>query len=63
MRGLPSRINEGEDRPRHLMRLWLEALWMRPVHPHVHLLEGGGIDAVAGQPPSFDWGTLTKTHN
>jgi hypothetical protein len=44
-----------EDRRRHLLRLWLEAPWMRRVHPHVQLFEGGGIEAVAGRTPSFDW--------
>jgi hypothetical protein len=48
-----------ENRRRHLLRLWLEAPWMRRVHPHVHLFEGGGIAAVAGRTPSFDWSTLT----
>jgi hypothetical protein len=54
---------EEEDRRRHLLRLWLEAPWMRPVHPHVHLFAGGGIDAVAGRTPSFDWSRLTATRN
>jgi hypothetical protein len=52
---------EEEDRRRHLLRLWLEAPWMRRVHPHVHLFEGGsGIQAVAGRTPSFDWRPLTS---
>ncbi|HZU88799.1 MAG TPA: TauD/TfdA family dioxygenase [Stellaceae bacterium] len=54
---------EEEDRRRHLLRLWLAAPWMRPVHPHVHLFAGGGIDAVAGRTPSFDWSSLTGTRN
>jgi hypothetical protein len=49
-----------EDR-RHLLRLWLEAPWMRKVHPHVHLFESGvGIEAVSGRTPSFDWRPLTS---
>ena len=53
------------DRPekdrRHLLRLWLEAPWMRKVHPHVHLFESGvGIEAVSGRTPSFDWRPLTS---
>lgn len=49
-----------EDR-RHLLRLWLEAPWMRKVHPHVHLFESGvGIQAVSGRTPSFDWRPLTS---
>ena len=49
-----------EDR-RHLLRLWLEAPWMRKVHPHVHLFESGvGIAAVSGRTPSFDWRPLTS---
>jgi hypothetical protein len=52
---------EEEDRRRHLLRLWLEAPWMRQVHPHVHLFEGGsGIAAVAGRTPTFDWRPLTS---
>ena len=50
---------EEEDGRRHLLRLWLEAPWMRRVHPHVHLFAGGGIAAVAGKTPSFDWSRLT----
>jgi Taurine catabolism dioxygenase TauD, TfdA family len=50
-----------EDDRRHLLRLWLEAPWIRPVHPHVHLFEGGvGIAAVSGRTPSFDWRPLTS---
>jgi hypothetical protein len=52
---------EEEDRRRHLLRLWLEAPWMRKVHPHVYLFEGGsGIQAVSGRTPSFDWRPLTS---
>jgi hypothetical protein len=52
---------EEEDRRRHLLRLWLDAPWMRQVHPHVHLFEGGGgIAAVTGRTPSFDWRPLTS---
>jgi hypothetical protein len=54
---------EDEDRRRHLLRLWLEAPWMREVHPHVHLFEGGsGIAAVSGRTPTFDWRPLTSDH-
>jgi hypothetical protein len=50
-----------EDRRRHLLRLWIDAPWMRRVHPHVHLFEGGGgIVAVTGRTPSFDWRPLTS---
>jgi hypothetical protein len=50
-----------EDRRRHLLRLWIDAPWMRRVHPHVHLFEGGGgIAAVTGRTPSFDWRPLTS---
>jgi hypothetical protein len=50
-----------ENRRRHLLRLWLDAPWMRRVHPHVHLFEGGGgIAAVSGRTPSFDWSPLTS---
>jgi hypothetical protein len=50
-----------EDDRRHLLRLWLEAPWMRQVHPHVHLFEGGvGIAKVSGRTPSFDWRPLTS---
>jgi hypothetical protein len=52
---------EEEDRRRHLLRLWLEAPWMRKVHPHVQLFEGGaGIAAVTGRTPTFDWRPLTS---
>lgn len=51
-----------EDRRRHLLRLWLDAPGMRAVHPHIHLFPGGGgIEAVTGRTPSFDWSPLTKT--
>jgi Taurine catabolism dioxygenase TauD, TfdA family len=50
-----------EDDRRHLLRLWLEAPWMRQVHSHVHLFESGvGIAAVSGRTPSFDWRPLTS---
>ncbi|HTZ36347.1 MAG TPA: TauD/TfdA family dioxygenase, partial [Stellaceae bacterium] len=50
-----------EDDRRHLLRLWLEAPWMRQVHPHVHLFESGvGIAPVSGRTPSFDWRPLTS---
>jgi hypothetical protein len=49
-----------EDRRRHLLRLWLEAPWMRTVHPYTR---GGGIKAVAGRTPSFDWSKLTKNRS
>jgi Taurine catabolism dioxygenase TauD, TfdA family len=50
-----------EDQRRHLLRLWLDAPWMRRVHRHVHLFEGGGgIAAVSGHTPSFDWRPLTS---
>jgi hypothetical protein len=53
---------EEEDRRRHLLRLWLEAPWMRQVHPHVHLFEGGSdIAAVAGRTPTFDWPRIAST--
>jgi hypothetical protein len=51
---------EEEDRRRHLLRLWLEAPWVRPVHPYTR---GGGIPAVAGRKPSFDWSRLTKNRD
>jgi hypothetical protein len=52
---------EEENRRRHLLRLWLEVPSMRRVHPHVHLFEGGGgIAAVTGRTPSFDWRPLTS---
>jgi len=50
---------EEEDRRRHLLRLWLDVPGMRPVHPHVHMFEGGGIAPVEGRTPSFDWKHLT----
>jgi hypothetical protein len=34
-----------EDRRRHLLRLWLDAPQMRPVHPHI---KSGGIEAGPG---------------
>jgi hypothetical protein len=49
-----------EDRRRHLLRLWLEVPGMRPVHPHIRR---GGIEAVAGRKPSYDWSRLTKNRN
>ena len=49
-----------EDQRRHLLRLWLEAPGMRPVHPYVR---GRGVSAVAGRTPSFDWASLTKNRN
>jgi hypothetical protein len=50
-----------EDDRRHLLRLWLEAPWMRQVHSHVHLFESDvGIAAVSGRTPSFDWRPLTS---
>jgi hypothetical protein len=51
---------EEEDRRRHLLRLWLEVPAMRPVHPHIR---SGGIDAVPGRTPSYDWSKLTKNRN
>jgi len=51
---------EEEDRRRHLLRLWLEAPWMRTVHRYTR---GGGIKAVAGRTPSFDWSRLTKNRS
>jgi hypothetical protein len=51
---------EEEDRRRHLLRLWLEAPWVRAVHPYT---SGGGIKAVADRTPSFDWSKLTKNRN
>ncbi len=51
---------EEENRRRHLLRLWLEAPWVRAVHPHT---KGGGIAAVAGRTPSYDWSKLTKNRN
>jgi len=49
-----------EDRRRHLLRLWLEVPQMRPVHPHIR---SGGIEAVPGRTPSFDWSKLTNNRN
>jgi len=49
-----------EDRRRHLLRLWLEVPEMRPVHPHIR---SGGIAAVPGRRPSYDWSKLTKNRN
>jgi len=51
---------EEEDRRRHLLRLWLEVPQMRPVHPHIR---SGGIEAVPGRTPSYDWSRLTKNRN
>jgi hypothetical protein len=51
---------EEEDRRRHLLRLWLEVPQMRPVHPHIRT---GGIAAVPGRTPSFDWSKLTANRN
>ena len=49
-----------EDRRRHLLRLWLEVPQMRPVHPHIR---SGGIEAVPGRTPSYDWSKLTNNRN
>ena len=49
-----------EDERRHLLRLWLEAPDMRPVHPYTR---GRGVRAVAGRTPSFDWASLTKNRS
>jgi hypothetical protein len=49
-----------EDRRRHLLRLWLEVPQMRPVHPYIR---SGGIDAVPGRTPSYDWSRLTNNRN
>jgi hypothetical protein len=51
---------EEEDRRRHLLRLWLEVPQMRSVHPHIRT---GGIAAVPGRTPSFDWSKLTPNRN
>jgi hypothetical protein len=51
---------EEEDRRRHLLRLWLEVPQMRSVHPHIRT---GGIAAVPGRTPSFDWSKLTANRN
>ena len=49
-----------DDQRRHLLRLWLEAPGMRPVHPY---MRGRGVKAVDGRTPSFDWSTLTKNRS
>ena len=49
-----------EDRRRHLLRLWLDVPQMRPVHPHI---KSGGIEAVPGRKPSYDWSRLTSNRN
>ena len=49
-----------EDQRRHLLRLWLEAPGMRPVHPHIRR---NGIAPVPGRTPSYDWSTLTNNRN
>jgi alpha-ketoglutarate-dependent taurine dioxygenase len=49
-----------EDQRRHLLRLWLEAPGMRPVHPYAR---GHGVRAVKGRTPSFDWARLTQNRN
>ena len=49
-----------EDQRRHLLRLWLEAPGMRPVHPHIRR---NGIAPVPGRTPSYDWSALTKNRN
>ena len=49
-----------EDRRRHLLRLWLDVPGMRPVHPHI---KSGGIEAVPGRKPSYDWSKLTNNRN
>ena len=49
-----------EDRRRHLLRLWLEVPDMRPVHQHIR---SGGIEAVPGRKPSYDWSRLTHNRN
>jgi hypothetical protein len=51
---------EEEDRRRHLLRLWLEVPGMRSVHPHIRT---GGIAAVPGRTPSYDWSKLTANRN
>jgi hypothetical protein len=33
---------------------------MRPVHPHI---KSGGIEAVPGRTPSYDWSRLTNNRN
>jgi len=49
-----------ENRRRHLLRLWLDVPGMRPVHPHI---KSGGIEAVPGRKPSYDWSKLTNNRN
>ena len=49
-----------EDQRRHLLRLWLEVPDMRRVHPHIRT---GGIEAVPGRTPSYDWSKLTNNRN
>jgi Taurine catabolism dioxygenase TauD, TfdA family len=49
-----------EDRRRHLLRLWLDVPQMRRVHPHI---KSGGIEAVPGRTPSYDWSRLTSNRN
>jgi len=49
-----------EDRRRHLLRLWLDVPQMRPVHPHI---KSGGIEAVPGRKPTYDWSKLTSNRN
>jgi len=49
-----------EDQRRHLLRLWLEVPDMRPVHQHIR---SGGIEAVPGRRPSYDWSKLTSNRN
>jgi hypothetical protein len=49
-----------EDQRRHLLRLWLEVPQMRPVHRHIR---SGGIEAVPGRTPSYDWSKLTNNRN
>ena len=49
-----------DDQRRHLLRLWLEAPGMRPVHPYIR---GRGVKAVEGRTPSFDWSKLTKNRS
>src|SRR5882672_2365942 len=51
---------EDENRRRHLLRLWLEVPGMRPVHEHIRR---GGIEAVVGRAPSYDWSALTRNRN
>jgi hypothetical protein len=53
-------LDADEDSRRHLLRLWLEVPGMRPVHPHI---QGGGIAAVPGRKPSYDWSRLTSNRN